>query len=299
METREREAQRVERGVEGAVFLAERPFAPEDTVYDDARATALVVTRAGAPALVEEVGRLRSLAFADEAEATGERYGLDEYDDYCRQLVILDKASGEVAAGTRLAFGDEVLSEGRGSEAFYAARYWAIDAGMVEVARRGVEVGRTWVHPAHRKGFRGLALLWKALAMIVAARGGRSFLFGTVSLTGYPERSRALVANYLRSYHRRGRDLVRPWHPASSHGYERYAAEHAGLSAAEALGRLRCELVQLDPAHPVPVLLRHYARFGAELAGELAEDRWADKMSALLLAPAARLGASTRRLASR
>jgi hypothetical protein len=264
------------------VLLPGRPL----TVFDDARATAVVASRAEAPELVAEVGRLRSLSFADEVEATGEIYGLDAYDDYYRQLVVIDKRSGGITAGTRLGFGKEIL-ENRGWQALYTAGYWSFGDGMVRIARSGVEIGRTWVHPLHRKGRMGLALLWKALALLLDEED--AFFFGMVSLTGYPERSRNLISNYLRHYHGTEEELAFPRCPAPIRGRGRYAAEHEDLSADEALRRLGSELKRIAPEHRMPVLLRHYARFGARLAGEFAESRREDKVSALLLAPVARL----------
>lgn len=264
-------------------------------VFDDARATAVAATRAEAPELVEEVGRIRGLAFADEARTTGGSYHLDEYDDYYRQLVVIDKASGDITAGTRLGFGHEILND-RGWRSFYTARYWSFGEGMIRVAGDGVEIGRTWVHPLHRRGRRGLALLWKALAMLLEDEAG--FFFGMVSLTGYPEGARDRILSYLLRYHAVEQDLVFPRNPARVRGYGRYAAGHEGISADDALRRLEAELKQTSPDHRMPVLLKHYARFGAELAGGLAESRREDKVSALLLAPVARLRGPMERFGS-
>ena len=283
LETHQRpEVRRLEETGRGTSLLARRPL----VIFDDARATAVLATRSESPELVAEVGGLRSLAFAGEAEATGEGYGLDEYDDYYRQLVVIDKASGGVMAGTRLGFGNEILAT-RGWQALYTAGYWTFGDGMVRIARDGVEIGRTWVHPLHRRGRLGLALLWKALALLLDEEDG--FFFGMVSLTGYPERSRASILNYLRRYHGTEEDLVSPRHPAPIRGYDRYAAEHEGLCADEALRRLGSELKRSSPDHQMPVLLRRYARFGAELAGGFAESRRENKVSALLFAPVSRL----------
>ncbi|MDP9474240.1 MAG: GNAT family N-acetyltransferase [Actinomycetota bacterium] len=283
METHERfEARRLEETQRGTSLLARRPL----IIFDDARATAVAATRAEAPELVAEVGRLRSLSFANEAEATGEGYGLDEYDDYYRQLVVIDKESGDIMAGTRLGFGNEILAT-HGWQSLYTAGYWAFGDGMVRTARRGVEIGRTWVHPVHRRGRLGLALLWKALALLLDEEDG--FFFGMVSLTGYPERSRDLILNYLRRYHGTEKDLVSPRYPAQIRGCGRYAAEHEGICAEEALRRLGFELKRSSPDYRMPALLRHYARFGAELAGGFAGSRRENKVSALLLAPVARL----------
>ena len=283
MKTYERsEDRRLEETKRDASRLSRRPL----IIFDDARATAVLATRAEAPGLVEEAGRLRGLAFAGDAEATGEGYGLDGYDDYYRQLVVIDKQSGDITAGTRLGFGSEILAT-RGWRALYTAGYWTFGDGMVRVARGGVEIGRTWVHPLHRRGRLGLALLWKALALLLDEEDG--FFFGMVSLTRYPERSRDLILNYLRHYHGTEEDLVFPRHPAPIRDYGRYAAEHEGLCADGALRRLGSELKRVSPDHGMPVLIRHYATFGADLAGGFARSRRENKVSAMLMAPVARL----------
>ena len=174
---------------------------------------------------------------------------------------------------------------------------------MVEVARNGVEAGRTWVNPAFRRQFRGLALLWKALAIFLEARDA-AYFFGVVSLTGYPEESESLVMNYLWHYHQTETELVVPRCPAPFRGYERYAAEHEGIPAGEALRRLASALERISPEYPVPVLLRHYARSGAEVSGRFAlepghpEGTRENKVAAPLLTAAGRLRASIERFKS-
>ena len=46
---------------------------------------------------------------------------------------------------------------------------------------------------------------------------------------------------------------------------------------------------RISPDHGMSVLLRHYVRFGAELAGGFAGSRRENKVSAMLMAPVARL----------
>ena len=87
------------------------------TVFDDARATAVLTTLAEAPNLVAEVGRLRVCRLRPRRRRRG-TYGLD---DYYRYLVVIDMANGAVVAGTRLGFGKEIV-EDRGWSALYTAR---------------------------------------------------------------------------------------------------------------------------------------------------------------------------------
>jgi hypothetical protein len=273
--------------------------APTRALFDDGRAVAVIATKEAAPELVREAGRLRSLSFAGRSAATTADFGLDAHDDYYEQLLVLDKETGAMIAGTRLGPGAWIL-EDRGWEALYSARYWRFREGMVQVARCGVEVGRTWVNPVYRRQFRGLGLLWKALALYLEEREATS-LFGVVSLTGYPPESEAGIANYLWRYHRTEPALVEARQPVPLRGYGGYASRQEGVPAGRALRELTAELNRTSPEHPVPVLLRHYARFGAELCGPFAADppgrpdSREDKVAALLMASAGKLRASIER----
>lgn len=273
-------------------------------LFDNARSRALVTSWDEDPEFVERLSRLRSFSFAAGMPGGTPQvntFGLDGYDEYYKHLVIFDKASGEVVAGTRLGVGREVLEE-QGWEALYTARYWLFREGMIDIAHNGVEAGRTWVNPAFQRRLWGLALLWKALALFLETREA-SYFFGVVSLTGYPEESERLIMNYLWRYHRSEAELVVPWHPAPIRGYERYTAEHEGVPAEQALRRLASALKSISPEYPVPVLLRHYARSGAEIAGRFALEPHSgesqeDKVAAPLFTAAGRLRASINRFKS-
>lgn len=270
---------------QGTLPPPERSF----TLFDDARAVAVLTSKERDPEFVERLGRFRRSCFAKEA-APDENYGLDKYDEYYQQLVVFDKSSGRIIAGTRLGVGEDILGE-YGWERLYSARYWVFRDGMVDVARRGVEAGRTWVNPLYQKRFTGLALLWKALALFLDRRKA-AFFFGVVSLTGYPPESERLVMNYLWHYHRSATDLVVARSPLPLKDYGAYAARHEGIPSGRALRKLQSNLGRIHPEYPVPVLLRHYAKSGAELGGGFASDPEGvreDKVAALLLASSARL----------
>ena len=106
--------------------------------FVDDRAVA-VATRKETPKLAAEVVRLREPGFSGEAEETGGSYCLDEYDDCCRLLVVIDTPSAEVTVGMGLGFGHEILGD-RGRQASYTAVYWSFGEEMARVARRrGIE----------------------------------------------------------------------------------------------------------------------------------------------------------------
>lgn len=271
------------------------------TLFDDIRAMALVTTMADAPDFMEELGRLRYFCFAGTAATTTEPYGLDEYDRYYKQLVVVDKVRWAVVGGMRLGLGDEIV-DSHGCEALYTARYWVYLDTMIEVARRGVEIGRVWVHPGYQKHLWGLSLLWKALATFLdrPSLGSQryEFLFGSAPLSGYPRESGEMIMNYLWRYHRGSASLVRPRQPASLSGCDRYAAKHEGVSSSQALRNLASALETIDPQYPVPVLLRHYINLGAELAGEFAWDPQGNRAVALIMLSMLRLQTAVERFKS-
>src|SRR5262249_44753241 len=132
-----------------------------------ARVIALLFAKEDAPELMEELGRLRSLTFIELGLKS--EYGLDIYDDYYQQIVLLDKESGTIIGGMRVGQGDKILAK-HGEHGIYLTKYWHFSDQMLEIVRQSVDVGRLWLQPAYQKQRWGFLVVWKALV---------TFLYGT------------------------------------------------------------------------------------------------------------------------
>jgi putative hemolysin len=155
--------------------------------------------------------RLRFEVFANEmgAEVRGDAPGIDkdEFDDYCRHLVVRDNHSGDIIATTRLL--DNAGRAAVGS--FYSETEFDLTS-ILNSQQRFMEVGRTCIHPNYRRGA-ALAMLWQGIAKLVLAEQIDSLIgCASVQLSLGDRYLRALMQqvreNHFTPAHLRVRPLV-------------------------------------------------------------------------------------------
>lgn len=192
--------------------------------------------------------KLRYRIFAGElgADIDGGHEGIDtdRYDAHCRHLMVLDNATGEVIACTRIL--TEEAAEATGG--FYSASEF--DLEMIEaLPGRVMEIGRTCVAAEHRSGA-VIATLWQGIAEFIT-REGYDYLFGCASIG--LEDGGAAAHQIL--------DTIRAKHltPASQRVKPYY-----GLPVADK---------RPEGAVKMPPLLKAYVSLGAKACGEAYWDR--------------------------
>jgi putative hemolysin len=114
----------------------------------------------------------------DGAHASGRDE--DEFDRRFHHLLIVDRATGEIAGTYRMQTAE--MAEAGG---YYSGGIFEVEALPEEVRRSAVEIGRACVSRPHRNG-RVLRLLWKGLASYLRWNR-KTRLFGCCSLTSQEE----------------------------------------------------------------------------------------------------------------
>ena len=126
------------------------------------RKRSLVVGFASSFAEIREAQRLRYQVFAGEmgAHLHTPMPGLDydQFDAYCRHLLVRDSATGQVVGYTRLLTAEQAQQAG----GFYSQTEFDIRP-ILQLPGRFMEVGRTCIHPDYRNGAT-IATLWSGLA---------------------------------------------------------------------------------------------------------------------------------------
>jgi len=222
----------------------------------------LVARLASDPRDLAGAQRLRYRVFVEEMGAGGDlvdhaaRLERDALDDHFDHLVVVDPGRDpatldHVVGVYRLLTGDRAAVIGR----FYCdAEY---DLGVLRRSgRRLVELGRSCVHPDHRKG-PAMALLWNGLADYVVARG-IEVMFGVASFPGADPACHGLALSWLHHHHLAPPDLRVRARPAQFAAMDRLPA--AGLDRKAAMAAL-------------PPLIRGYLRLG----GVVGEGAWIDR----------------------
>jgi len=195
-----------------------------------------------------ETQRLRYRVFADEmgAEIHNTEAGVDsdQYDAYCRHLMVRDLNSGQVVACTRILTDDQAPRAG----GFYSANEF--DLSMLDsLPGRVMEVGRTCVDAEFRNGA-VIASLWSGLAGFFNQHHF-DYLFGcaSIGLEDGGAAAHALLQQINARYMAPPWQRVRPLQP---------------LPAADARSTEKIRM---------PALLKAYFSLGAKACGEPHWDR--------------------------
>lgn len=163
-----------------------------------------VVTAHTAPNVMQEIGRLREIAFRAGGGGTGKSVDIDEYDvmpNPYKQLIVWNPEAEEILGGYRYLFGDEVEFDEHGKPILATAHMFDFSEKFLkEYLPNTVELGRSFVtleYQSSRAGSKGLFALdnlWDGLGALTVINPNMKYYFG--KMTMYP------------SYHRQGRDMI-------------------------------------------------------------------------------------------
>ena len=244
----------------------------------------LLTRREQSPGLVQETGRLRELTFRAAGEGTGAAVDLDTFDDHYWHLLLWDDEAREIAGGYRLAVTDGNPTPDA-ARRLYTHTLFRYDERFLRRLGPAVELGRSFVAPAHQKGFSPLLLLWQGIGRFVLRHPHCRKLFGPVSIAGdYRELSRrALVEHLLRGYGDRAlAGLIAgrvPPHFGPALPHER------GLIAAAAdhLDRVEFLVRAAEGGRGVPVLVRQYLKLSAKAVAVNVDRRFSSAIDVMIV----------------
>ncbi len=163
-------------------------------------------------AVMQEIGRLREIAFRCVGEGTGERSDLDRYDRHYRHLILWDEEDLEIAGAYRLAEAGR-LSLTEANAQLYSASLFRYGEQMQPYLQQGIELGRSFVQPRYW-GRRSLDYLWYGIGAYLRRHPEVRYMFGPVSLSnGYPKRALNLLVWFYRHYFPDQEQLGRSMNP--------------------------------------------------------------------------------------
>lgn len=247
-------------------------------VYASSEYQVWAALRRQMPALMNEIGRLREVSFRAVQEGTGKARDIDDFDDIYQQLFVWHGPSEQVLGAYRLCMTDLICREW-GPEALYTKTLFDYDAGFLEALGPALELGRSFVRPEYQGAGRVLALLWRGIGRLLAARPRYRTLFGPVSISSaYADETRRLIAARLCSGKYRhplfgsvaALRPVAPW-------------DGAGGAADEDAHLLSRRVSELEPDDKgLPVLVREYVKLGGQFLAFSIDPDFRDAMDGLV-----------------
>jgi putative hemolysin len=215
---------------------------------------------AQAPAVMDEIARLRELSFRQVGEGTGLAQDRDEFDAHYQQLFVWHRAKQQIVGAYRLGFGQPILRD-HGVYGLYSRSLFDYSCALFDHIGPSLELGRSFVHPDHQGSSRPLRMLWGGIAALLDHHPEVQTLFGPVSISpSYSELGRALLLQAIQQHHMDAKlsELVRPLNPGKLQARmlpTRYTSVLAGLADPTALSRY---LHGLGPGLGLPMLIKHY-----------------------------------------
>jgi putative hemolysin len=126
-------------------------------------------------------------------QTTAEGVDFDKYDEFCLQLIVLNKETNNPVGTYRIHLGDIATTKSYG---FYSASEYDIE-GLDEIAHLTMELGRSCVLPEFRTGS-AMALLWGGIGELMM-RAKLRYMLGCVSLEKYNPAATWALYDYFKS----------------------------------------------------------------------------------------------------
>jgi putative hemolysin len=232
------------------------------------------------PHVLEEIGRLRELAFRAVGEGTGAACDLDTFDAHYLQLFVWSPQTREIVGGYRLGRTDAIVVS-RGIHGLYTRTLFRYDAALLDRLPPALELGRSFVRPEYQRDHSALLLLWRGICAYVQRHPQYRLLFGAVSISArYSDRTRTMLLQFLEQNHLHHElaPLVAAANPHRRDGRDAPPTIPRTIADADALAA-RFE----GDGRGMPVLLRHYLKLNARALGFNVDTSFGDVLDALMM----------------
>lgn len=175
-------------------------------------------------ATMQEIGRLREIAFRTAGGGTGKSCDIDFFDTMdppCQQLVVWDPESKLILGGYRFIIGKDIKIDEDGKPRIATSHMFRFsDRFITEFLPQTIELGRSFVRleyqssKAGAKALFALDNLWDGLGALTVIHPEIKYLFG--KMTMYPNYSidcRNMILYFLHKHFPDTEELVRPIKP--------------------------------------------------------------------------------------
>lgn len=183
-----------------------------------------VVSADEAPNVMDEIGRLREIAFRNAGGGTGKAKDIDEFDlmpGCCKQLIVWNPEAHEIIGGYRYIFGSDWKLDENGQPMLATSHMFHFSEKFIkEYAPYTVELGRSFVSLEYQnvrknsKSIFALDNLWDGLGALTVINPECKYFFGKVTMyPSYIRRGRDMILHFLKMYFGDKDNLIIPIKP--------------------------------------------------------------------------------------
>lgn len=183
-----------------------------------------IVTAFDSPNVMQEIGRLREIAFSYYGGGTGKSADIDEFDtmeNAYRQLIVWSPEEEQILGGYRFLCGSDVRFDAQGKPILATAHLFDFSERFIkEILPYTVELGRSFVsldYQSTRSQAKGLFILdnlWDGLGALSVIDPKLRYYFGKVTMYNtYHQGARDLILYFLTHHFPDPDQLIRPIYP--------------------------------------------------------------------------------------
>lgn len=183
-----------------------------------------IITAQDAPNVMQEIGRLREIAFRYYGGGTGYPVDIDDFDtmeDAYRQLIVWSPEDEQILGGYRFLCGTDVKFDAAGKPMLATSHLFNFSEKFnTEFLPYTVELGRSFVtleYQSTRAGAKGLFVLdnlWDGLGALSVVDPSLQYYFGKVTMYNtYNSEARNMILYFLSLHFPDSDQLITPIHP--------------------------------------------------------------------------------------
>ena len=183
-----------------------------------------IVTAHDSPNVMQEIGRIREVAFRGAGGGTGKPIDIDEYDTMpnpYKQLIVWDPQAEAILGGYRFIAGPDIKFDDKGEPILATSHLFDFSKNFVDnILPYTFELGRSFVTPEYQatkpgsKGVYTLDNLWDGLGALIVADPTMKYFFGKVTMYNtYDTQARDMILYFLNKYFPDKNKLVTPKQP--------------------------------------------------------------------------------------
>ena len=183
-----------------------------------------IITAQDSPHTMQEIGRLREIAFRAAGGGTGKSVDIDEFDTMenpYKQLIVWNPEAEEILGGYRYILGTDVRFDEHGAPILATSHMFHFsDRFIKEFLPTTIELGRSFVtleYQSTRAGSKGLFALdnlWDGLGALTVIMPNVKYFFGKVTMyPSYNRLGRDTILYFMRKHFADHDDLIHPEEP--------------------------------------------------------------------------------------
>ncbi len=236
------------------------------------------------PHLMNEIGRLREIAFRAVGEGTGKSCDVDRFDSYYEHLFVWHHERREVVGAYRIGKVDEILKI-FGKKGLYTSTLFHFKKSLFKDFGAALELGRSFVRAEYQKTPWALFLLWKGIGQFILRHPQYRTLFGPVSISNsYQPISQQLMVEFLaeQNFAPELARYVKARRPFLAELNQPRSLPISSLC--KTIDEVSAFISNLeDDNKGVPVLLRQYLKLGAKVIGFNVDADFCNSLDALIV----------------